>query len=392
MDNSDVIIIGGGPAGSSCAWKLRQSGVDVIVLDKATFPRHKVCAGWITPPIVDELQLDLRDFQSQHTLQPISRFITGLIDGPEIETDYQSIVSYGIRRCEFDDYLLRRAGARLSLGESFKSLQRDGSVWIVNDRWRAPIVVGAAGHFCPIARWLSSAENHNESSIAMLEQSAANLIHTKSQLPVVLAQEVEFEMTEEQRAGCRIQPDRPELYFCPDLKGYGWVFRKGNFLNVGLGREGEQQLSLHVSNFVDFLNRRRKITFALPGRFQGHAYSLRTELCDPPVVPGVLLIGDAVGLADRQSGEGIRPAIESGLICAASILQTRSRPDESVNATYQNRLCRHFKGQSGFAATWIPQSLRQFAARRLMSSRWFNRRVLLDRWFLHRHQQTVRAL
>ena len=52
MDRCDVLIVGGGPAGSSCAWRLVTAGLDVVVVDKANFPRDKVCAGWITPAVV----------------------------------------------------------------------------------------------------------------------------------------------------------------------------------------------------------------------------------------------------------------------------------------------------------------------------------------------------
>lgn len=58
MVEAEVIIIGGGPTGSTCAWMLKQSGVDAIILDKAEFPRHKLCAGWITPKVLRRLQLD----------------------------------------------------------------------------------------------------------------------------------------------------------------------------------------------------------------------------------------------------------------------------------------------------------------------------------------------
>ena len=72
MERCDVLIVGGGPAGSSCAWALRGSGLDVAVMDRSTFPRDKVCAGWITPPLVDALQVDLADYALGRTLQPIT--------------------------------------------------------------------------------------------------------------------------------------------------------------------------------------------------------------------------------------------------------------------------------------------------------------------------------
>lgn len=374
METVSVLIVGGGPAGSACGHKLVQSGRDVVILDRARFPRHKVCAGWITPPIIEELQLDLTDYQATRVLQPITRFVTGLIGGFEHETAYSETVSYGIRRCEFDDYLLHQSGARLALGEPLKSLRRDGTDWIVNEQFRTPLVIGAAGHFCPVARQFRPADGPD--------------VDTR---PVVMAQEVEFLMTAEQIARCSIQPDRPELFFCPDLKGYGWVFRKGDWLNVGLGREAEEHLSAQTAAFVDWLRTRGKIEFELPARFQGHAYRLRTRLPDPLTEPGILLVGDALGLADRQSGEGIRPAIESGLLCATSIVASGSDPRQ-IAATYHRRLTETFGAgsppgpRSGFTRT-----LREFAARQLMRSRWFTRRVLLDRWFLHRDAPRVVA-
>src|SRR5262245_7456921 len=152
VTRTDVIIIGGGPAGSSCAWKLRQSGLDVVVIDRARFPRDKVCGGWITPQVVDELSLDLDDFRIGRTLQPITAFRTGLIGEPGgVETVYNRPVSYGIRRCEFDDYLLRRSGARLKLGFDIATVRRESGRWNVNGFLEAPMLVGAGGHFCPIA-------------------------------------------------------------------------------------------------------------------------------------------------------------------------------------------------------------------------------------------------
>ena len=59
MDQCDALVGGGGPAGSSCAWALRRAGLDAVVLDRSQFPRDKVCAGWITPQIVDVHELPL---------------------------------------------------------------------------------------------------------------------------------------------------------------------------------------------------------------------------------------------------------------------------------------------------------------------------------------------
>src|ERR1700740_1075361 len=102
MERCDVVVVGGGPAGSSCARALHDAGLDVIVLDRAVFPRDKVCAGWITPQVIDEVGLDCGDYKRGRPLQPITAFRTGVIGSSDVvDTRYDHPVSYGIRRCEF---------------------------------------------------------------------------------------------------------------------------------------------------------------------------------------------------------------------------------------------------------------------------------------------------
>ena len=59
MTASDVIVVGGGPAGSACARTLRHAGLDAVVIDRAAFPRDKVCAGWITPQVIAAAGIDV---------------------------------------------------------------------------------------------------------------------------------------------------------------------------------------------------------------------------------------------------------------------------------------------------------------------------------------------
>ena len=76
MQETDVIIVGGGPAGSTCAGKLRAGGLDVLIVDKAEFPRSKLCSGWITPGVVDDLELDVEDYSRGRVFQPMSGFVS----------------------------------------------------------------------------------------------------------------------------------------------------------------------------------------------------------------------------------------------------------------------------------------------------------------------------
>jgi geranylgeranyl reductase family protein len=374
VESCDVLIVGGGPAGSSCAWRLKQAGLDVLVLDKSVFPRDKVCAGWVTPQVTEALQFDLNDYKRRdRTFQPITGFTTGFMEPIGIQTLYEKPVSYGIRRCEFDHYLLERSGARLRLGEPLKSMVRRGAGWLINGSIETPLVVGAGGHFCPVARLLGARLGRDEQ--------------------VISASEIEFELDADQGAKCRVTPDMPELFFCADLKGYGWCFRKGNYLNVGLGREDNHRLSEQVDAFCQFLRSHAKIPADMPDRFKGHAYLLNSHARRRLLDDGVLLIGDAAGLAYPQSGEGIRPAVESGLMAAAVISEAARDYRSEKLAPYVARLSARFgtPGTKNGMAQLVPPKLKTLVGRRLMASGWFARNVVLDRWFLHADLPALRA-
>jgi len=285
-----------------------------------------------------------------------------------VETRYPTTVSYGIRRCELDNYLLQRSGARLRQGEALKSLQRDGTRWIVNGTISTPLVIGAGGHFCPVARFMGAKLGASE--------------------PAIAAKEIEFEMTPAQQDDCRARGDTPELYFCPDLKGYGWCFRKGNYLNIGLGREDNHLLSEQLRNFCDFLKQRGSIPQDIPDNFHGHAYLLYGHSVRKQLDDGMLLVGDAAGLAYPQSGEGIRPAVESGLMAAATIIEANGDYRRQQLQPYANRLAARF-GTAAAPAGAEPSSLRKFLAGKLLGNRWFTRHVVLDRWFLHTNQSAL---
>jgi geranylgeranyl reductase family protein len=362
VEAADVLIVGGGPAGSACAAGLVAKGRDVLVLDKHTFPRDKPCAGWITPEVVARLALPLAEYARAHTLQPISRFRVGRIGSRAVDVDYGEPVSYGILRCEFDAFLLRRSGARTQLGEPVDDVRREGQTWVVNGRFAAPVLVGAGGHFCPVAR--------------RLEGGAARR-------DAVVAREVEFRLAETDLAGCRVDPDRPELYFSRDLLGYGWCFRKGGHLNVGLGRRDRQALPRHLDSFLDWLVRERRIDAAPGHGWRGHAYLVREGSARRVAADGVLLIGDAAGLAAPASGEGILPAIVSGQLAAEAILEAGVETGEDrLGRSYARRLEKELGPPPEAGKT--PRYLRVTAGAVLLAWPWFARHVVLDRWFLHR--------
>jgi flavin-dependent dehydrogenase len=371
METCEALIVGGGPAGSSCARKLSEAGLDTLIMDRAIFPRDKVCAGWITPQVITDLGIDVKDYRRGRTFQPITGFRTGLIGGAdETETIYERPVSFGIRRCEFDHYLLQRSGARVKLGNEVSSIRRDGVQWVVNDSIRASMLVGAGGHFCPVARWLNPA----------IEGA-----------PLVVAQEMEFRLEPEEATSWKMAPEMPELYFCRDLKGYGWCFQKEHYVNVGLGRLDRRSLPKANTEFVAFLQARGKVPAGASWRWRGHAYLV----ADPPkrrvLDAGVMLIGDAAGLAYSQSGEGIRPAIESGLLGASTIVEANGRYTFERLAPYEQQLRERFgvPPLPRLLSRTISPSLAPTIVPWLLDRPWFVRNLLLNRWFLHSHEPAL---
>jgi menaquinone-9 beta-reductase len=363
MDTCDVVIVGGGPAGSACATALRRAGLEVWVLDRARFPRDKPCAGWLTPQAVAALELDLGAYRQGRALQEIRGFRTGRLGGPLLETRYGEVVSYGVRRCEFDQYLLARSKANVRT-EALESLRRVPGGWIVNESVRAPMLVGAGGHFCPVARALGA---------------------WGGERPLVAAQEIEFRLGADEQRRCPVRGDTPELFFCRDLEGYGWIFRKEDHLNVGFGRRQPRSFRAHVQGFAQWLDGSGRVP-GLPARWPGHAYLLYEGRGRALLADGVLLAGDAAGLAYPQSGEGIGPAVESGRLAAQVILAAGGRYRREDLEPYRTALEARLGRRSAAGFPPLPGPLRAWLGGFLLSRPLPTRHLVLDRWFLRRSQ------
>jgi menaquinone-9 beta-reductase len=359
----DALIVGGGPAGSSSARRLVQAGCRVAVIDRARFPRDKVCAGWITPAVVRALELDLDDYGAARTLQPFTGFRTGRVDGDLLLTDFGHVVSYGIRRCEFDDYLLTRSGAEIAGGQPVRELRRERDDWIINESVRAPVIVGAGGHFCPMANRLNSGGARDRA---------------------VVAQEVEYSITPGEGEACQIESERPELFFWPDLLGYGWCVRKGAYLNIGAGHLMAAEFPARARQFARTLNARGVVAGAGTRPWKGHAYLLNQTSTRRVHDTGLLLAGDAAGLALAPSGEGILAAVESGLMAADVILTSAQNYSNDRLAAYAERIEARFgpRGRSSWFGR-APEWLRSIGSRALLGSPWLTRRVLIGDGFLH---------
>jgi flavin-dependent dehydrogenase len=242
-------------------------------------------------------------------------------------------------------------------------MRRESGVWTVNDEIRARVVVGAGGHFCPVARHL----NPDARAEA-----------------VVVAQEIEYRLSDRGAASCPVRPESPELYFWPDLLGYGWCVRKGDYLNVGAGRLHAASFPAAVAEFRREVVRVRLGEAGVPAVWKGHAYLLNWTSSRRLHADAAVLVGDAAGLALGPSGEGILAAVESGAIAADTIATAFPDGSSARLEPYARAIAARFGPRASRSRRRrSPARLASIAAPMILKSRWLTRRVLLEYAFLH---------
>ncbi len=390
MENNsfDAIVVGAGPGGSMAARRLAEGGARVLLLERARFPKVKLCAGWITPPTLTAADIDPAQYPG--TLQPFAGIaLFGRDPERPLPTRYAGPASYGIVRSEFDHYLARRAqaaGAELREGLALKSTRTldpkggpggrspllelslsDGTVA------RAPLLIGAGGQFCPVARWLGAASPREQ---------------------IVVCLEREVRLSEEALRRATPFYGMPEFYAEPDFRGYAWYVTKGPFLNVGIGRlrRGEggddgAELRRSSERFLATLSRLGRLRDITLPPLQGHAYKLWDSVPRRLVGPGVLLVGDAGGFAVNYSAEGIRPAIETGAMAARHGLAALAGGDcsEEHLAQYRKaaeaRFGQQREGLEGLAAKALPPQLRVPLLDALLRNDYVRRRLVVEKLF-----------
>ncbi len=289
----DVVVVGGGPAGSTAAWKLRQAGVDVLVLDKERFPRLKLCAGWITPEVVRDLEIDPAAYPHRFlTFERLHAHLKGLHLRLEC-------VQHSIRRFEFDAWLLERSGAPVEQ-HTVRTVRREPTGgYSIDDTYRCRYLNGAGGTRCPVYRTLFREANPRASELQT----------------VTLEHEFAYDWQD---------PDCHLWFFERGLPGYSWYVPKANgWLNVGVGGMAERMkrrgddIKRHWAALTRSLT--RGLARGATCEPAGYSYYLRGSV-EVVRIEDALIAGDAAGLATRDLCEGIGPAVRSGIRAAQAIL------------------------------------------------------------------------
>lgn len=298
---ADVIIAGGGPAGSVAAWVLASSGYTVTVLEKKVFPRYKVCGAGLTHKILKEIPFPVNPvIETQiHTFRFSNRF------SEAFERTSPDPLIYCTMREKLDSFMLSQAqaaGAKVLFGVQVTAAVPQGDT--------IKVLTRAGDYFC---RKLIGAEG----ATGAVARSAGLW---KDMIPG-LAWEAELEI--ETAAPERIR-QTVFLDWGSFPGGYGWMFPKSGHISVGVG--GPAVLSRHMMPyyhcFLDYLagmNIQVTATRSLkswpipvrvhPGKFQAG---------------NIFITGDAAGLTDPLTGEGICYAVRSGRIAAEEVIASFS--------------------------------------------------------------------
>lgn len=291
----DVAVVGAGPSGSSAAHRLAKAGLKVLLIDKAGFPRQKLCGGLLTERSRKTYERIFGYGFEEMVLARASGI--SFFDNNRFlcEEDNCRPIWFTDRKL-FDHHLVKRAiaaGAVPLMGQGVRQVDFAAD--------RLELADGRRVHY----RHLIAADGVN----SQIAKSAFGQSFDPKTIWFALEADVPASRVGSQRA-------TPEIHFATARWGYAWVFPKGEYFTIGLGGTLSRNADLKA-RFQAFLGERLGTAEGL--RIKGH----HLPFGDVRAEPGwrnVLFCGDAAGLVDPITGEGIAFAMESGAAAAGAIL------------------------------------------------------------------------
>jgi geranylgeranyl reductase family protein len=338
MATYDAVVAGAGPAGSTAARLLAEQGASVLLLDKHSFPRDKPCGGGVTLRAAAVQNIDLSPV-IERTIYG-ARFSLRL--GQSFDRTYAKPLTYMTQRCRLDAHLAENAtaaGADFHDGESVRSIDTDRlDVSRAFLSARPETLGGPSGATTPRLM-----QTPNRPAIAIRtsrDTYSARVLIAADGANGITARAAGFSPHFEEAVALEgnvpFSPDIPEDwrdFVGLDLGGlaggYGWVFPKGEHLNLGVGAWKYAAFTLRPK--LTELCIRYGFDASRLENLRGHHLPLRTTRS--PIARGpIALVGDAAGLIDPLSGEGIHMAFASGRLAAENAMRYFSGETTSMAA------------------------------------------------------------
>ena len=316
----DVIIVGGGPAGSTAGYLLCNFGFNVLIIDKSNFPRRKLCGGCISyktlkllDRLFDETESSLR---KKHILNFQSDNYEVFYKNKRMLKNTRDIPFYFVDRQIYDSFLLEKAkeaGVEVIEGDGVKAfnLSKGEVITATGKRLKAKFIVGADG-----------ANSIMRKEVFLKDQIATH----KWKRNLATALEVFID-----RAEIEETIDHPIIVFGFVNWGYSWIFPSKDKLIVGLGGLN----SVNKSNLLDLFHNFLSSSVLNQGR--------RTKIAAHPVPAGnfllrpvfknVILVGDAAGFVNPITGEGIFYAQRSAELASWAIYKSVHN-NENLETSY----------------------------------------------------------
>lgn len=294
MDRFDALIVGAGPAGSTAAQRLAAAGASVLLVDRVRFPRDKPCGGGLTYRAVRELPVAI----DRVVEDVVDRFVLRLGYRRSFERRSERPLCLMTQRRRLDAHLAEHAARA---GADF----RDGAK--VSELALSPVGITARIDGLPVsARALIAADGANGVTARALDLGAG---HGHG---VALEGNVPYGVIDPERYRGRLVLELGIV-----RGGYGWIFPKGDHANVGVGGWASEgpKLRRHLTR----LCREHDIPEAAVTDLRGYRLPLRRPAS--PLARGpAALVGDAAGLVDPLSGDGIYEALVSARLASEALL------------------------------------------------------------------------